>query len=96
MYTDKHSGKKYTQQQIDRNLSKAKKELRQEQIDEYGYQFCVSCGINSSHSIIDCSHVKSVKWCKEHSEIELIWDKSNMDLLCREEHQKRDGLTLQF
>ena len=96
MYTDNISGEKYTQQQIEANLKKTKTEIKQSQIDEYGWSFCVKCfelsqkGMripkDMEHTIIDMSHIKSIQDCKNDGEIERIWDVDNIEMLCRFHH----------
>jgi hypothetical protein len=105
MYTDKHSGKKYTQQQIDFNYSKSRKSLLRVQRDIYGYNFCIECknqhdqnGIippdEMEFKLLDCSHIKSRQQCKNDSEIEKIWSVDNLQILCRHHHTEFDGLNL--
>lgn len=95
-YKDKHTGIYYSQMDINRKETEAKKRLRHNQYQEHGFAFCVKCGVNSNYSIIDCSHHKSKLWCKNNSEIELIWNIENMELICRKCHQKKDKLDTQF
>lgn len=104
-YTDKYSGVKYSQREIDINLRIAKQELIDIQKEEHGWNFCVKCaeeaedgGIienDMAHSLLDCSHNKPVKKCKEDSEIEKIWDVNNMTILCRYHHAEYDKLSIQ-
>ena len=88
------TGERYTTDQIDRKSDKVAKELLEIQFVNHGYNFCEKCGINSSNSYIDVSHTISKKEAKESGRSELCWDISNLEILCRSCHQKKDGLTL--
>ena len=93
-YSDS-DGNRYTTQEIDRKTSKAKEALVQEQLDEYGYNFCTTCGRNDCKPV-DCAHLISVKEAKETGRAELCWDwQGNMIMEGRRCHQKRDGLNIQ-
>ena len=88
-------GTRITQSEIDRQIRTSKRVLIQNQLDEYGYNFCTKCRKNDCKPI-DCSHNVSVKKCKEISKTELAWDIQNMELVGRNCHKKKDGLNLQF
>lgn len=90
------SGQRVTQSQIDRNITKAKAAVLQNQIDQYGYNFCVDCKRNASGTRLDCSHDISVKEAKECGKAELSWDVENIKIRCRKCHQELDKLNLQF
>ena len=84
---------------IDRRVREAKARLLEKQIDERGYNWCVDCGVNGSNTRLDCSHRISVKDCQElkHIPLELAWDEDeNLDVLCRECHQRRDKLDVKL
>jgi len=101
-YTDATSGEKYSQVDINRNLTKAKGELLEAQRNEWGWSFCEKCKELSEkgwrvpdelkYKTITCAHIKSVKKCKEDGEIEKIWDVDNMIPECLHHHGIRDGL----
>jgi 5-methylcytosine-specific restriction endonuclease McrA len=95
-YTDRSSGQKYSQHQIDRYIGRACKILFYNQRDEYGYNFCEKCKKNHTSVKLDCSHIKSRKKCKEDGEIKKLWSMDNLQVLCRDCHKKYDGLDLQF
>lgn len=61
-------------------LSKLKKKIRQEAIDAEMY-YCWGCGDGSQN--LDCSHILSVRHRKD-----LELDKKNINLLCRDCHDK--------
>ncbi|MGL5681705.1 MAG: hypothetical protein ACRDDZ_01455 [Marinifilaceae bacterium] len=75
---------------IDANVVKAKKQKIAVMIDKYGYVFCETCGINSNHHIIDCSHDISVNDCQRDGMSELAWDVNNITMRCRDCHTKHD------
>lgn len=99
-YTDKYSGERYTQKQIEKHLHNSKAELLSLQRENYGWNFCVECselaqqGVripdDLEHKTITCAHIKSVKKCKDDSEIERIWDVKNMIPECLYHHAIRD------
>ena len=105
-YRDKNSGKLYTQREINQNINKACRELKEEMFEEHGRLFCHLCkesyekdgtyktGFESQ--IIDCSHNKSRRECKNDGEIEKLWDKDNLELICTLCHREKDKLNLQF
>lgn len=85
------NGHKVLKKDIDRRVKRAKKMIIQAQLDEYGYNFCVDCGINSNSGIfIDCSHTISVDKCQKNGQAELAWDKSNIKPRCRNCHNLID------
>ena len=99
MYIDKHSGKKYTQEEIDKKLSQSKAAYRLLQREDYytTKNFCEHCKAKYDeiglippetleYQIIDVSHIKSIRKCKDEGEIELIWTYENYTLLCRKHH----------
>ena len=86
-------GNRWTTAQIDCKSDKAAKELLQEQIDDYGYNFCEECHRNDCKPI-DVSHDISRKEAKENGCVEIIWSKDNMQILGRKCHKKKDKLTL--
>ena len=90
------SGERVKKSYIDRKVSKSKKEVLQDLLDEHGYNFCVKCGINSNNEIIDCSHDISVDECQKSGRSELAWDKSNIKPTCRKCHNEKDGTKLKF
>lgn len=89
------SGRRWTQDQIERKTTKAKAQLLEEQREEYGYNFCSTCERNDCKPVT-CAHVVSVKEAKETGRTELCWSVPNMvpeGLPC---HQERDGLAPKF
>lgn len=90
------SGERLTRSQIETRIRNSKRELLENQILEHGYNFCEDCGRNASGTRIDCSHNISVKKCLEEGMAEIAWDKYNMKVLCRECHQKKDRLNVQW
>lgn len=89
-------GNRISKKQIDINVKSAKKIKLSKQIDEHGYNFCEQCGTVNDY--LDCSHRISVNDCQSKSRIplELAWDVSNIDILCRRHHQERDRLNVQL
>lgn len=84
-------GTKVTKREIERKVRETKKMILQVQLDEFGYNFCVDCGINANSMIpIDCSHTISVDECQKSRRAELAWDESNVKPRCRRCHNKID------
>ena len=86
-------GNRWTTSQIDRNSAKTAKELLQEQEYEYGYNFCSKCKRNDCKPI-DVSHTVSRKEAKENGCVEILWMKSNQEILGRNCHKEKDGLNI--
>lgn len=89
-------GKRYTQSQIDRRITNAKRAILERQIMEEGHNYCENCHSNGRGTRLDCSHNVSVKKAKESGRTELCWDVNNIEILCRDCHQEKDGLNLKF
>jgi hypothetical protein len=81
--------------QIDLLIRKAKSNKIEKFVSLYGYIFCEDCQ-KSNSTRFDCSHIVSVKEAKETGRSELCYDSNNIKILCRECHQKIDGLDLKF
>jgi 5-methylcytosine-specific restriction endonuclease McrA len=94
MYTDRRTGNRYTQPMINKRLRDSKREFVDDFMLNNDYLYCERC--KSTLRPLDISHDISVGKCKNESEIELIWDKSNFELLCRDCHKRKDGLDLKF
>ncbi|AWG26025.1 hypothetical protein [Flavobacterium kingsejongi] len=89
-------GERFLQTQIDRKIREAKSQTLQNQIENYGYNFCEQCGHNGSGTRLDCSHEMSVKRAKEEGKTEQAWNVKNIVIRCRKCHQKHDKLNVQF
>lgn len=89
------NGDRIKQTKIDCLIRKAKETKVNDQLEEYGYNFCESCGV-SSGVYLDCSHDISVKEAKETGRTELAYDPNNITILCRNCHQKKDKLNTQW
>ena len=84
-------GAKVTKAYIDRRIREAKAEKLQQQLDEFGYNFCQDCGKNHNcGEPLDCNHDKSVDWCQNNGCAELAWDIDNIKIRCRTCHKKKD------
>ena len=88
-------GTRLSTSQIDRLIRKAKESKCRQMNEDHGFIFCEKCSI-SGGSRFDCSHKISVKEAKESGKVELCYDISNINILCRSCHQKLDGLDLKF
>ena len=82
-------GNKHTSAQVERKIRAAKAELIQNQLDEFGYNFCTVCNRNNCLPL-DCSHHVSVKEAKETGRTELCWDLNNMAIVGRLCHKIKD------
>ncbi|MHC0442344.1 HNH endonuclease signature motif containing protein [Flavobacterium sp. 3-210] len=90
------TGENFTTAQIEAKMRVAKAKALENQFDEHRYNFCEQCGRNGSGTRLDCSHDISVKKAKENGKSEQCWNVGNITILCRECHQKKDGLNTQF
>jgi len=88
-------GTKVSQDQIDRNVKKAKAQKLQQFLDNHGYFFCEDCE-NNNDNPIDCSHDVPVSACKNQGRTELAWDVDNITLRGRDCHSKLDKLNSQW
>lgn len=95
-YSDSE-GNRWTTDQIDIKSDEAAKELLQDQLDEWGYNFCEECKRNDCKPIDVAHYPVSRKEAKETGRAELCWDnKNNMEILGRNCHKKHDKLSLQW
>ena len=88
-------GTRVSKKTIDQRVRNAKKQKLQRQLDQFGYTFCEKCSISSGVRF-DCSHINSVNDCQKDGMAELAWDLDNIQILCRDCHQKHDKLNLNF
>ena len=86
-------GDKISKSRIDSLTRKAKAKALELQKEEHGYNFCIQCQ-RSSGTYLDCSHRISVDQAQKTRHAELAYDVNNIDILCRQCHQQRDGLNL--
>jgi len=93
-YSD-DKGNRYTTQQIDSKMRKAKEIILELQFLDYGYNFCTKCKRNDCKPI-DVSHNISVKKAKETGNAQLCWDLDNLEILGRKCHAKKDKLNIQW
>ena len=95
-------GNRFTSDEIELKIKKAKKLFQEWFIEEHGYIYCEECkrqydqnGMEALDgcSIIDISHTISVKEAKETGRVELCWDwENNFRHLGRTHHQIHDKL----
>ena len=85
-------GERVTKAHIDRRVKEAKFGKLKQQIDEHGYNFCERTGL-SSGQYLDCSHIISVDQCQKMGRSEIAWDPDNIEILCREEHNKVERMS---
>ena len=78
-------GERITQATLDRRIQRAKK-LKLELAD---YPVCEDCHRNDCIPV-DCSHDKSVQWCKNNRCAELAYDLDNITLRGRKCHRIHD------
>jgi len=93
-YSDS-KGNRYTTPQIEAKIKTAALELLDIQFLELGYNVCSRCFRNDCKPL-DVSHTISRKRAKEDGCVEVLWDISNLEIIGRRHHQKKDGLDLQF
>ena len=90
------NGERFIECQIQKKIREAKAIILQNQVDEFGYNFCETCGKNANNTILDCSHNYSVSKAKKEGKTELCWDVKNIKIRCRNCHNKYDNLDLKF
>ena len=88
-------GIRFTRQQIENRIRRAKAAVIEAQYLAHGFNFCQQCH-RSSGDYLDCAHKIPVKVCLENGMAELSWDMQNIRILCRDCHQKYDKLNIQF
>jgi len=81
-------GDRLTQSSIDRRIRDAKR-LKVQSMD---FIYCEMCGISSTQRF-DCSHIISVKEAKESGRTELSFDINDIEILCRECHNKIETMS---
>lgn len=89
------TGERLSKSTIDYRIRKAKQKVIQNQLLEYGYNFCEDCKVSSGVRL-DCSHDISVDECQKTGRAELAYDVNNMKIRCRKCHQKRDKNGVQW
>jgi len=87
------TGERVSQKQIDYRIRRAKGQKIEQFLSEHGYLVCQDCGQNDCKAV-DCSHDKSVDWCKKHGCLELAWDVNNITLRGRKCHRIHDKLDI--
>ena len=98
------NGDRITKAEIDRKVREAKRQLIENQINDYGFNFCEECALNGQSidadpmklKILDCSHILSVDKCQKAGKTEFAWDVRNLEVLCRYHHEQWDKLNLDF
>ena len=88
-------GKMYTRAQVERKNRINKADVIMQTIMEDGFISCRRCG-RAAGMPLDCAHIISVKEALETGRAELVWDKDNVIILCRECHQEHDKSNLQW
>ena len=79
---------------IDMRVRISKSQVLQQQIDEFGYNFCVDCGRNTTNTRIECSHDISVDKAQKMGKAEFSYDVKNIHPRCHDCHSKMDGLNI--
>jgi len=83
------SGERLQKSVIDSRVRKAKKQKINNQLEEFGFNFCEECD-KSSGVYLDCSHDISVDKCQKEGRSELAYDVNNITIRCRECHKIHD------
>ena len=89
------TGERILKTVIDSRIRKAKAEVLDIQMRDYSYNFCEICQ-RSSGTRFDVSHIVSTDECQKSGFTEKAWQVSNLEVLCRNCHQRRDKLYLGF
>ncbi len=72
-------GERLSKTQIDLLVSKAKREFKEEALEE-GKGYCWACGTNNGYRA--ASHIISVDKCQKDGRTEVAWNKDNLQLEC--------------
>jgi hypothetical protein len=88
-------GERVSKTTLEYRMRVAKQQKLEQQFDRHGFNFCQKCERNDCRPI-DISHNISVKEAKETGRAELCWALTNMEILGRDCHKKKDGLDLRF
>lgn len=94
-YYKTSDGERVSKKTIDYRVRVAKQQKLEQQLDRYGYNFCIVCNRNDCKPL-DVSHNISVDECQKSGRSELAWDLTNMEIIGRRHHQEKDGLDLRF
>lgn len=89
------TGERVSKSFIDKKVREAKAKVLASQLEEFGYNFCVTCK-RSSGVIFDCAHVESVNDCQRNGTSELAWDTNNIKIMCRNCHAEYDKNNLKW
>ncbi len=89
------TGDRISKSVIDARIRKSKAIVLDNQLKEYGFNFCEKCQ-RSTGVRLDCAHIVSVKTCQEIGYSEKAYKINNIEILCRECHQKQDNLDLRY
>ena len=89
------NGNRITKAKIDSRIRKAKADVLDIQMRDYGFNFCIICQ-RSSGVRLDCSHVVSTDEAQKIGCSEMAYSIDNIEVVCRNCHSKRDGLDLKF
>lgn len=92
-YSDSN-GKRWTTPQIERKIRVIALEYLDTQFIDNGYNFCERCKKNECKPL-DVSHTISRRSAKEKGNVEVLWQFSNLEILGRKCHQKKDKLNIQ-
>lgn len=90
------SGERLSTAQINSRIVAARVMKFEQQKEEHGYNFCENCLRNASNTVLDYSHIISIKEAKETGRAELCYDNKNTEILCRDCHKVKDKLDLVF
>jgi len=100
-YYKTSNGERVSKAVIDRRVRNAKKQLLENQLSMYDYNFCEECKEypeeqkdTLEYKILDCSHIESADSCQKHRRSEKAWDLDNIRILCRFHHRKHDKTNL--
>lgn len=88
-------GQRVSKAEIDRRVHMAKAIILDNQIEEFGYNFCSICKQNDCLPIT-CMHIISVDECQKTGRTELAWDTTNMVPAGIPCHKKHDNVELHF
>ena len=77
---------------IDRKVRQAKTIVLQQQIDEFGWNFCKICERNDCLPVT-CMHLEGVDSCQKNGRAEKAWDITNIipaGIRCHAKYDKND------
>ena len=100
-YYKTSTGERISKVEIDCRVREAKRQKLEDQLNEYGFNFCQynddeECNPDENCNILDCMHIESVDSCQKNGHCEKAWDMDNIRIVGRKCHRIHDKTNLKF